>query len=418
MGNRRFHQLIILEWEQIFEFLGVFFQACLSIDELTGFRSELAWLNNYLTSLDKRRRHLSIATLQKSKGNEKNSEIDRESLNGIRSVISARLFKPDSKLAFLSILLGISFHFFTLAVSYLVWKENWMILFPLAWFLMGTSVTSLFVLGHDCAHGSFLKSQNLNDVLGHFFFLFSGYPYFAWKFSHNAHHKDTNLLESNSENVYYDNAWIPLTVEQYRNLQSVHPFLAKLFVLGRTVPPIGSLMHNVLIHFFPRLYFSVQRKKVYFSYMVLLLGFISFSAFIYLFMGSIFAIFHFLIFPALFFQFWMSTYTYQHHTSETMQFYSKSEWNPYKAQILSTLNVLFPRVISYLHFGIDVHTPHHLSTAIPCYHLREAYQEIKESQYGKDILEEKFSWKVFSKRVQNCHLWSLEKKGYLAFKDI
>ena len=346
------------------------------------------------------------------------SEITKISLEGIRKVINPSYFKPNMRLAVESLLVGVLFHVVTIFLSYLVWKQDWYWLYPITWFLAGTSVTSLFVLGHDCAHGSFFKSNRWNDILGHFVFLFSFYPYFAWKYSHNAHHRHTNLLKINSKDIYYDNAWIPLKVSQYQILKRFQPRKALIYKLGRLFPPFGSFMHNVLTHFYPSKFNESQRKKVIFSYVVLAIGFIGISSLIYAFTKSVFLVFHLYIIPALFFQFWMSLYTYQHHTSTEIDFYNEKEWNSYKGQILSTLNSLSPKWLSFLHFGIDVHTPHHLSTGIPCYYLHKAYQNLKDSAYAEDLKERKLSLRYYWKQISQCHLWDEKQKRYVSFSDL
>ena len=60
--------------------------------------------------------------------------------------------------------------------------------------IMGTVLTGVWVLGHECGHGAFGRTSLENDVVG--FVLHSALlvPYFSWKYSHNKHHKYTNHL--------------------------------------------------------------------------------------------------------------------------------------------------------------------------------------------------------------------------------
>lgn len=61
---------------------------------------------------------------------------------------------------------------------------NWIlyafIVYPLYWFWQGTMFTSIFVLGHDCGHGSFSRYSWLNDVMGTLLHTFILAPYYPW----------------------------------------------------------------------------------------------------------------------------------------------------------------------------------------------------------------------------------------------
>ena len=349
---------------------------------------------------------------------EKTVSIHKDDLSGIRKVISQKLYRPDLKKAFLYMGIALSFYGFCMGFLYIIYINDLWFLYPLAWFIGGTGVTSMFVLGHDCAHGSFFKSNRWNDFVGHLALLIPLYPYYAWKFSHHAHHKHTNKLEMNSGDIYYDNAWIPLTVRQYKALKRMKPTKARTYRLGRWFPPFGAFMHNKLTHFYPEKFNDSQRNKIFLSYFTLGLSFIIFSCTIFYLTDSIYAILHFYILPALFFTFWMSLYTFQHHTSTDMEFYSSEKWNSYKGQVLSTYNSMSPKWLSVLHLNIDIHTPHHISTAIPCYHLREAYSALKKSPYGEDISEGKLNLSYYIDQIKNCHLWDEKNNKYIRFKDI
>jgi omega-6 fatty acid desaturase (delta-12 desaturase) len=188
--------------------------------------------------------------------------------------------------------------------------------------------------------------------------------------------------------------------------------------MGRYFPPFGSFVHNILTHFYPQKFNESQQQKVKNSYVILFLGMISISSLLVYFTGSIWSVFHYYIIPGIFFQFWMSLYTFQHHTSEDMKFYNPKEWNQYKGQILSTYNSLSPRFLSFLHMNIDIHTPHHLSTAIPCYHLRPAYEDLKKSIYREDMKEGKLDLGYYLQQIRNCHLWDDKNLCYKKFSEV
>lgn len=122
---------------------------------------------------------------------------------------------------------------------------------------------------------------------------------------------------------------------------------------------------------------------------------------------------HFWILPALLFQIWMSTYTFLHHTAEDIPFYAPEEWTPFKGQALSTVNVRFPGWLSFLHFHIDVHIPHHVAPNLPAYRLQEANAALRASPYGAIMREMKFSWRYLFRQIRACRLWDEERRRYV-----
>lgn len=339
-------------------------------------------------------------------------------LSEVKKVVREKCFQPNSKKASLFLFSGILQFSLAGVFSYFAWSLGYWVLFPVAWFLMGFVFTSLFVLGHDCAHESFTGNKKLNSLLGHILFIPTFYPYYAWKYSHAAHHQHTNELYASADTVYYDNAWIPMTVNQYKTLKRKFPFRAFAYKATRLFIPLGSLIHNVVYHYSPSKFKADHKSNVIFSYFILAgLGSIVAGSICYA-TGSIFAIFHFWFIPALFFQFWMSLYTFLHHTSEDMSFYPKEEWNQYRGQIKSTTNYKMPRFISALHFHIDCHIPHHLNIKIPSYMLLAAQIDLNQSKYSEDIQEETFTWKHYFKTTNTCNLWDEVNGKYVRFSKV
>ena len=53
----------------------------------------------------------------------------------------------------------------------------------------------LFIIQHDCGHGSFFKSRAANDFVGRALSVLTLTPYDCWKRAHAAHHASTGNLD-------------------------------------------------------------------------------------------------------------------------------------------------------------------------------------------------------------------------------
>ncbi|XP_054783712.1 omega-3 fatty acid desaturase, chloroplastic-like isoform X2 [Prosopis cineraria] len=96
------------------------------------------------------------------------------------------------------------------AAAYL---NNWLV-WPLYWAAQGTMFWALFVLGHDCGHGSFSNNHKLNSVVGHLLHSSILVPYHGWRISHRTHHQNHGHVEN-------DESWHPLPEKIYKNLDII-----------------------------------------------------------------------------------------------------------------------------------------------------------------------------------------------------
>ncbi len=344
-------------------------------------------------------------------------KLPHANLTRLRSVIPEHIRSPHFLKAVFYMTTCAALFAGSTAFAWWTWTEGLWYLWPVSWFIGGITFTSCFVIGHDCAHFSILKSRKWMTFWGHIFFLPTLYPFWAWKHSHDAHHQLTNNFKGD-EGIYYDNAWLPLTPALYKKLKKVDPKMARIYRISRWAPFLGSFAHLVLHHFQPRKYYKADHaKKVKFSIAVLGLAFVAISAGLIWWSHNPFTIFHFWLIPAFLLQIWMSTYTYLHHTTADTKFYDQKAWTPYKGQFENTINVYFPRLLSFVHFNIDVHVPHHVLQTIPSYHLRAATEAIRNSEYGPELREEKFSFGYFFRAVRECQMWDRKKQKYMSFKE-
>src|SRR5713226_3540689 len=111
------------------------------------------------------------------------------------------------------------------------WRALWQIVntlgpYALLWYLMYRSVTvswsialailaggflvRVFIIHHDCGHGSFFKSRKANDILGFITGMLTFTPYYHWRWEHAIHHASAGHLDKRG----VGDIWT-LTVQEY-----------------------------------------------------------------------------------------------------------------------------------------------------------------------------------------------------------
>src|SRR5260370_38069495 len=61
--------------------------------------------------------------------------------------------------------------------------------------LAGGFLVRIFIIHHDCGHGSFFKSRKANDILGYITGVLTFTPYYHWRWKHAAHHETPGVLD-------------------------------------------------------------------------------------------------------------------------------------------------------------------------------------------------------------------------------
>jgi len=293
---------------------------------------------------------------------------------------------------------------FTALSIYLISISPWYLL-PLAWAFAGTACTGLFVIGHDCGHKSFAKSGWLNDLVGITMFLPLIYPFEPWRIQHNHHHNHTNKLD-------VDNAWQPFRAESFY----YHPTFLKV-ILSAVKGPfwwIASTGHWLKNHFALSLFTETQRPKVVISLVALgVFSVFFFPLMIYYF--GVWGLVKYWGIPWLGFHFWLSTFTMVHHTLPFLPFMELKDWTDARARLASTVHCDYPSWIEFLCHQINVHIPHHVSTAIPSYNLWKAHYALK-ARWGKYMHECEFGWFLLRDITTKCHLYDSEE-AYKPFDE-
>ena len=273
--------------------------------------------------------------------------------------------------------------------------DSWL-LWPFFCFAQGTLFWAIFVVGHDCGHGSFSEHRWLNRLVGYLAHTPLLIPFDSWRISHRIHHTHVGDIDA-------DETWHPVTETQYAAMSKVNRvarldlFLLMLpfYLLRRTYGRRGSHYHPGSDLFQPSERSSVRLSILLCGMMLLFLFLLAYYE------GPLFVV-KFYFAPWLVFVIWADLVTYLHHTDPDVPWYRGSSWSFLKGA-LSTIDRDYG-FVEPLHHGAGSHLVHHLFPRIPHYHLPRATQAIQPvlgDWYRKSDLP---IWKAFLRSFRNCRV--------------
>ncbi len=271
------------------------------------------------------------------------------------------------------------------------WQSTWQVVntfipFGLAWYLMYLSLAysywltlalavptagllvRIFIIQHDCGHGSFFKSRKANDFLGSICSLFTLTPYLYWRKSHAIHHASAGSLEERGVGDIYtmtvkeylqQSKWGRLKYRLYR-----HPLI--LFILAPT-------FLFVILHRFPTSESKAwkrERASVHWTNLAIAVVVISLSLII----G--FNSFLLIQLPVIVLAASMGTWMFfiQHQFEDT--YYAHGDnWDYTMAALQGSSYYQLPKVLQWFTGNIGFHHIHHLSPRIPNYQLQKCHEE-------------------------------------------
>src|SRR5205814_1982774 len=107
-------------------------------------------------------------------------------------------------------------------LMYLSLAISWWLLVPLA-VLAGAFLVRVFIIFHDCGHGSYFKSQAANAVVGFVTGLLTFTPFYQWRWDHALHHATAGHLDKRGTG----DLWT-MTVQEYLEASRWRKFAYRL----------------------------------------------------------------------------------------------------------------------------------------------------------------------------------------------
>jgi acyl-lipid omega-6 desaturase (Delta-12 desaturase) len=247
--------------------------------------------------------------------------------------------------------------YFTLSIS-------WWLTLPLA-ILAGAFLVRVFIIFHDCGHGSFLRSQRANHTVGFLSGALTFTPFYHWRWEHALHHATSGDLDRRGTGDIDT-----MTVQEYLKASrgkrfayrlSRNPFV--LFVLG---PLYMFLVKNRL----PKADAN-HRERVSVGWMNLAVaGMVAGMAAVFGFKAYVLIQLTVLLVAGAC-GFWLF---YVQHQFEGVYWERRKHWDYTAAALQGSSFYKLPRVLQWFSGNIGFHHIHHLSSRIPNYNLEKCHR--------------------------------------------
>ncbi|PIB26099.1 fatty acid desaturase [Amylibacter kogurei] len=300
--------------------------------------------------------------------------------------------------------------FVTFAPFVGLWVLAWWTTFYSLWLTAGVCLVAggflvrLFMLQHDCGHGSLFSNKLANDWVGRVIGVFTLTPYDVWRRSHSIHHGASGNLEKRGTGDIHT-----MTVEEYRASSTMGKIMYRLYRHPITLFFIGPIYVFGFENRLPFGYFK-DGIKYWISAMGTNAGIVAVSAILIYFMG--FKAFAFVFCLSTFFAAAMGIWLfYVQHQFEETHWDQPEDWDVHDAALYGSSHYVLPGPLRWMTGNIGVHHVHHLYARIPFYRLSEVIKDHPVLAEMKRLT----LWESFS--CVNLHLWDEKSRRMVRFAE-
>jgi acyl-lipid omega-6 desaturase (Delta-12 desaturase) len=285
------------------------------------------------------------------------------------------------------------------AIHYGYWWAS-----PVVGVLAAGFLLRLFMIQHDCGHGSFFRQRLANDWVGRVLGVLTLTPYDFWRQSHAAHHATSGNLDRRGVGDVDT-----LTVEEYRALSLWGRLAYRLYRHPVVMFGVGPTYLFLLRHRLPigqmragwRPWVSVMATNFGIAAIALvLIWLIGLGAFLLVHLP--------IMLLAASIGVWLF---YVQHQFEGTSWENDDEWSIQNAALHGSSFYDLPAVLRWFTANIGMHHVHHLSSRIPYYRLPRALRDHPElSTMSKLTLLESF-------RCVRLALWDENRRRLVSFRE-
>ena len=243
------------------------------------------------------------------------------------------------------------------AVHFGYWELSLLLAIPAAGFLV-----RLFMIQHDCGHGSFFRNRLANDTTGRLIGVLTLTPYDAWRRAHASHHASSGHLERRGIGDIDT-----LTVQEFNKLSAWGRARYRVYRHPLVMFGIGPAYLFFVQNRFP----SRLIKDGWQSWMSAMstniaIGIIAGVLIWFVGIGTFVLVHIPITLLAASAGVWL--FYVQHQFQDTFWAHD-AEWNLHEAALRGSSHYVLPGVLRWFTANIGVHHVHHLCSRIPYYRL-------------------------------------------------
>ena len=271
---------------------------------------------------------------------------------------------------------------------------------PAAGFMM-----RLFMIQHDCGHGSFFHSRTARDWVGRIIGVILLTPYDYWKRTHAYHHAHSGDLDFRGFGDVDT-----FTVREYLSWPRAQRIKYRLYRHPLILFGLAPFYQFIVKHRYP---WDIPRdwKQAWQSVWWTNAALVGVLALMWATIG----IERFLLVQlpitliASTLGIWMF---YVQHQYEDTYWHHHDEWDYYDASLYGSSYLVLPKPLQWLTASIGVHHVHHMSARIPNYRLQQVHDENPEFHV---VTKVRFKDTV---KLINLALWDEDSRKLIRFKDL
>jgi omega-6 fatty acid desaturase (delta-12 desaturase) len=277
--------------------------------------------------------------------------------------IVAEFEKPSSARAIWQIINTLVPYAILWYLMFLSLTVSWWLTAPLA-VLAGMFLVRIFIIFHDCGHGSFFKSSRANNIVGFVAGLLTFTPYHHWRWEHAIHHASAGHLDKRGTG----DVWT-MTVQEYLESSRWKRFAYRLARNPVVLFGIAPLFLFVLRQRFPAAKANPRERRSVHWMNLAILG-------MALTLGWIYGPLPYLLIQLIVIAVaggagvWMF---YVQHQFEDVYWERDAKWDYTAAALQGSSFYKLPKILQWFSGNIGFHHVHHLSARIPNYHLERCH---------------------------------------------
>jgi omega-6 fatty acid desaturase (delta-12 desaturase) len=261
----------------------------------------------------------------------------------------------------------------------------------------------IFIIFHDCGHGSFFASRRANTIAGIITGLCTFTPYEYWRYNHGVHHATVGDLDRRGTGDVY-----LMTVEEYLAAPPLARIGYRLYEHPLIMFGLGPLYMFLISHRFHRKRAKPQHRQSVYLTTLAMAVIIALASLTIGFRTYVLVQLTTLLIAGVA-GIWL--FYVQHHF-EGVYWARHDLWDPWRAALEGSSYYKLPKLLQWFSGNIGLHHIHHVRPRIPNYNLQRCYDEVPAMQAVKPLTF------LNSLKALRFSLYDEERKELVGFRAL